>query len=108
VVKGLIRKQVKDEPPNHIRTFQVYSDGFRRFQGASRREEVLLAQLRGGRSLLLGETWKRIQGMDSTWPRSGEDKETLERILQRCPDLESPRRRYSVQGPPSLSVLITD
>jgi hypothetical protein len=55
VVKRLIRSQVKDGPPNHAPTVQVYGDGpFRPFQDASRREEVLLAQLRGGRSLLLG------------------------------------------------------
>jgi hypothetical protein len=48
--------EVKDEPPSHASTLQVYGDGpFRRVQGASRREEVLLAQLRGGRSLLLEE-----------------------------------------------------
>jgi hypothetical protein len=52
VVKGLIQRQVKDEPPKHVRISQVYSDGFRRLHDASRREEVLLAQLRGGCSLL--------------------------------------------------------
>jgi hypothetical protein len=44
VAKGLIRKQVKDGPPSHVCTSQVYSDGSRHFQGASRREEVLFAQ----------------------------------------------------------------
>jgi hypothetical protein len=53
MVKGLIWNQVKDGPPNHVLTSQVYGDGpFRHLQGASRREEVLLAQLSGGRSLL--------------------------------------------------------
>jgi hypothetical protein len=48
LVKGLIRSQVKDGPPNHAHTLQVYRDGpFRRLQGASRREKVLLAQLKG-------------------------------------------------------------
>jgi hypothetical protein len=55
MVKGLIRSQVKDGPPNHAHILRVYGDGpFRPLQGASTREEVLLAQLRGGRSLLLG------------------------------------------------------
>ena len=108
VVKGLIRKQVKDGPPNHTRTSQVYSDGFRRLQGTSRREEVSLAQLRGGRSLLLGDTRNRVQGTDSACPRCGEEEETLEHVLQRCPDLESPRRRNFVQVPPPLSVMTTD
>jgi hypothetical protein len=36
VVKHLIRSQVKDGPPNHARTLQVYSDGpFRPLQGGS-------------------------------------------------------------------------
>jgi hypothetical protein len=44
VVKGLIWSQVKDKPPNHAHTLQVYSDGpFRHLQGVSRRKEVLLA-----------------------------------------------------------------
>jgi hypothetical protein len=61
VVKGLIQSQVKDGPLSHALTSQMYGDGpFRRLQGASRREEVLLAQLRDGHSLLLGETWKRV------------------------------------------------
>jgi hypothetical protein len=72
VVKGLIRSQVKDGQPNHAHTLLVYGDGpFRPLQGASRREEVLLAQLRGGRSLLLVETQKRVQGADCMCPRCG-------------------------------------
>jgi hypothetical protein len=48
VVKGLIWSQVKDGLPNHAHTLRLYGDGpFRYLQGASRREEVLLAQLRG-------------------------------------------------------------
>jgi hypothetical protein len=48
VVKGLIQSQVKDGLPNQACTLQVYGDGpFRHLQGASRREEVLLAKLRG-------------------------------------------------------------
>jgi hypothetical protein len=44
VVKRLIRSQIKDGLPNHARTLRVYGDGpFRPFQGALRREEVLLA-----------------------------------------------------------------
>jgi hypothetical protein len=55
VVKGSIRSQVKDGPPSHASTEAMYSDGpVRRLEGALRREEVLLAQLRGGRSILLG------------------------------------------------------
>jgi hypothetical protein len=101
MVKGLIWSQVKDGPPNHAHTLQVYGDGpFRPLQGASRREEVLLAQLRGGRSLLLRETQKRVQGADSMCPHGGED---LKHVLREWPKLESPRRRNFVQVPLPLS-----
>jgi hypothetical protein len=109
VVKGLIRSQVKDGPPNHARTLRVYSDGpFRPLQGALRREEALLTQLRDGRSLLLGETRKRVQGADSTCPRCGEEEEDLEHILRACPKLESPRRRNFVQVSLPLSAMSMD
>jgi hypothetical protein len=98
VVKGLIWKQVKDGPPSHVRTSQVYIVGsFRRFKGTSRKEEVLLAQLKGGRSLLLGETRKRVQETDSRCPRCGEEEDDLGHVLQRCPELESPSKRNFMQ-----------
>jgi hypothetical protein len=76
VVKGLIRNQVNNGPPSHTHTSQMYGDGpFGRLQSASRREEFLLALLRDGRSLLLGETQKRVQGTDSTCPRCREEEE---------------------------------
>jgi ribonuclease HI len=97
IVMGLIQSQVKDVLPNHAHTLQVYGDGpFRTLQGASRREEVLLAQLRGGCSLLLGETRKKVQGADSTCPRCGEEEEDLEHVLRAFPELESPRRKNFV------------
>jgi hypothetical protein len=108
VVKRLVWIQVKDRSPSYIHTSRVYGDGpFRRLQGASRREEVLLAQLRGCCSLLLGETRKRVQGTDFTCTCCGEE-EDLEHILRLCPELESPRRRNFVQVPPPLSVMSTD
>jgi hypothetical protein len=104
VVKGLFRSQVKDGSPSHVHTLRVYGDGsFRYLQGASRREKVLFAQIRGGRSLLLRETQKRVQGTDST---CGE--EDLEHILRMCPELESPRRMNFVPVPPLLSIMTMD
>jgi hypothetical protein len=80
VVMGLIRNQVKDGPPSHARTSQVYGNGpFRRLQGASRREEVLLALFRDGYSLLLGKPGKgsigrtlsaHVVGRRRTWSTS--------------------------------------
>jgi hypothetical protein len=68
----------------------------------------LLAQLRGGRFLLLEETQKRVQGADSTCPHCGEEEEDLEHVLRACPELKSPRRRNFVQVPPPLSAMSTD
>jgi hypothetical protein len=63
VVKRLILSQVKDGPPNHARTLRVYGDDpFRPLQGASRREEVLLAQLRVVAPYCLGKPGKGSQG----------------------------------------------
>jgi hypothetical protein len=108
VIKGLIWSQVKDGPPNYAHTLRVYGDGpFRPLQGASRREEDLLTQLRGGRSLVLGETRKRIQRVDFTCPHCGE-KEDLEQVLRACPKLESPRRRNFMQIPLPLLAMSTD
>jgi hypothetical protein len=105
VIKGLIRSQIKDGPPSHSHIL-VYGDGpFRHLQGASRREEVLLAKLRGGCSLPLGETRKRVQRTDSTCPRCREEEEDLEHVLRVCPELESPRRRNFVQVPLPLSAM---
>jgi hypothetical protein len=109
VINGRIQSQVKDGLPSHACTLRVYGDGpFRPLQGPSRREEVLLAQLRGGRSLLLGETRKRVQGAVSTCPRCGEEEEDLEHVLRACSKLESPKRRNFVQVPPPLSAMFTD
>jgi hypothetical protein len=68
----------------------------------------LLAQLRGGHSLLLGETRKGVQGADSTCPRCVVEEEDLEHVLRACPELESPRRRNFVQVLPPLSAMSTD
>jgi hypothetical protein len=58
VVKGLVRSQVEDDclpMPAHRRCMVMI------LLGACRAlEKVLLAQLKGGRSLLLGETRKRV------------------------------------------------
>jgi hypothetical protein len=61
----------------------------------------------GGRSLLLGETRKRVQGADSTCPRCGEE-EDLEHILRACLELDSPRRKNFMQVPLLLSAMLTD
>jgi hypothetical protein len=68
----------------------------------------LLAQLRSGRSLLLGETRKRVLGADSTCPRCGVEEEDLEHVLRACPELDSPRRWNVVQVPLPLLAMSSD
>jgi hypothetical protein len=68
----------------------------------------LLAQLRGGRSLLLGETRKKVRGADSMCPCCGEEEDDLEHVPRACPKLESPRGRNFVQVPLPLSAMSTD
>jgi hypothetical protein len=70
-------------------------------------EEVLPAQLRGGRSLLLGKTRKRVQGADSLWPRCGEEDD-LKQVLRACPELENPRKRNFMQVLPPLLTIARD
>jgi hypothetical protein len=81
----------------------VYGDGpFRCLQGALRREEVLIAQLRGGRSLLPGETRKSVQVMDSMSPRCGEEEEDLGHVLRVCLELESSGEGTLCSSPAAL------
>jgi hypothetical protein len=109
VVKSLIWSQVKDGPPNHAHTLRVYGDGpFRPLQGAARREEVLLALLRGGRSLLLGETRKRVQGVDSTCPCSGGGGGGFKAHPEGVPRVGEPQEKELCAGPPPLSAMSTD
>jgi hypothetical protein len=90
-------------------SFKMYGDGpFRCLHGASRRGKVLLAQLRGSHSLLLGETQKRVQGTDSMCPCCVREEEDLEHVLRTCPKLESPKRRNFVQNLLPLLVMTTD
>jgi hypothetical protein len=107
VVKDLIQSQFKDGPSNHAHTLQVYGNGpFRHLLGASRREEVLLAQFRGGHSLLLEETQKGSKGR--TIPHCGQEEVDLEHVLRASPEFESPRRKNFVPVPSPLSAMSTD
>jgi hypothetical protein len=46
--------------------------------------------------------------MDSACQHCGEEEETLEHVLQRCPNLESPRKKNFVQVLLPDSVMTTD
>jgi hypothetical protein len=73
VVKGLIWKQVKERPPKHMRTSEVYSGGFRHLQGTSRREEG--SKGRRLRANIVGRKrrfWSMFSRGARTWRAQGE------------------------------------
>jgi hypothetical protein len=96
---GLIQSQVKDGPPSHVRTSRVYGGSpFRHLQGAFGRDEVLLTQLRGGRSLLLRETRKKV-GLYLTmlWGGGG----GLGASPADVPKIGEPKEKELCAGPPA-------
>ena len=102
--KSSIRRVVRDPSPGG-RTSQVYRGPRRHPQGLSRKEEVVLAQLRSGHSLHLATYKNRVSGDDSTCPRCGEGDETLEHLFQSCIALEACRVTCFGSPSPPLSVL---
>ena len=85
VAKALLRARVKDPPPVHPRTREVYEAGEPRRVLLRRDEEVLLARLRSGHSAHLSAHRARMNpALDPTCPVCGEEPEDLSHWLQRC------------------------
>jgi ribonuclease HI len=110
--KCMIDRNVRDEPFESERLRQVYGSP-PRVRGISRREDVMLAQLRCGHSRILAHYRNRVgPGLEAACPRcspgGGEEEETLEHFVQRC--LSTEGLRYSVFGcaGPPLGVLGSD
>ena len=105
--KALIMRTIKDPPHNHQRTREVYGNRSPKISNnLSRKDEVLLAQLRSGHCYLL-KAYRRIvdESVDPTCPHCQEAPQTLEHWLQQCPG--QARLRLSIFGcvDPPLSVL---
>jgi ribonuclease HI len=105
--KAYIRRTLVDPPPIHASTREVYVA--RPPASSSRREAVILAQLRSGHSPIL--QW--YQGLikpntTKTCPRCGEGEENLKHFLQDCPATLGLRLFEFGDGRPPLSVLTED
>ena len=100
-----IKRGVVDGPTQHPRLRQVYEGSVRHPQGFSREEEVVLARLRSGHSLLLASYRDRVRGSGDTCHRCQLCPETLEHFMRECEASEAIRVRvFGVSSPP-LSVL---
>ena len=112
--KAYIRRAVRDAPPSHQRTLEIYGDRRPPFPSATlgsnpRRLSTLLAQLRGGHSCVLAAYRHRVDAAPSpTCPKCGEAPEDLEHWLQSCPATLGIRARIFGRVDPPLSVLTTD
>jgi ribonuclease HI len=103
-----IRQEIRDPPIAHERTSQVYSVAPKSFV-CSRREEVVLAQLRSGHSLFLANYRHQVgQASSPDCPRCGLGPETLHHFLCECPATRTSRSlAFGLDGP-SLSSLCRD
>ena len=106
--KARIRRLIVDPPISHTRTNLVYQ-GVKGKAVLTRKEAVLLAQLRSGHCRRLAAYRSVVvDGSSPTCPRCGEAPEDLEHWLQRCPATAEDRRNvFGVTSPP-LSVLYQD
>ena len=109
-VRSAISSQIVDAQPDPVRrreVCQVYQGRKGSTQGLSRKEEVMLAQMRSGQSKLLSTFRAKILGEDPVCPKCNGSEETLVHFMQECPATEALRRRLFETFPPPLSVLWT-
>ena len=103
--KLAISREVRDPDPQHERVRQVYQVPIRPTQGLSREDEVFLARLRSGHSLLLAAHRNRVRGEEETCPRCRQAPETLRHFIQECEATEARRVFIFGNASPPLSVL---
>ena len=104
--KLCIKRGVADEATRHPRLSQVYQGPVKTPEGLSRKEEVLLARLRSGHSLILASYQDRVHGSGATCHRCNRDPETLSHFMRECEATEAIRVRIFGHSSPPLSVLI--
>ena len=105
--KAYIRRALTDPPPQHARTREVYGAGLPKSAHLpSRKENVVLAQLRSGHSRVLQAYMHRI-GVAPTpmCPRCYEAEEDLKHFMQECPATLALRIQVFGVARPALSVL---
>ena len=109
-VHSAISTEIADIQPDPVRrreVCEVYQGRRGSTQGLSRKEEVMLAQMRSGQSKLLAAFRARVLGEDAMCPKCNGSEETLVHFMQECPATEASRRRIFETFPPPLSVLWT-
>ncbi len=110
---ALIRRTLTDPPPCHCRTKKVYTKTFSWPVDcravSTRRDAVLLVHLRAGHTPLLKAYANQLDTtVDPKCPSCGEEPQTVEHWLQRCPNAVALRQQLFGEPSPSLSVLTTN
>ncbi len=110
---ALVCRTLTDPTPCHCRTEEVYTKTF--FTAgqlsvvSTRRDAVLLTRLRAGHTPLFKAYGNQLDTtVDPKCPSCGEEPQTVERWLQRCPNAVAVRQQLFGEPPPSLSVLTTN
>ncbi len=110
---ALIRQTLTDPPPCHCRTKEVYTQTFSwpaDCQAVSTRQDaVLLAPLRAGHIPFLKAYANQLDTtVDPKCTCRGEEPQTVEHWLQRCPNAVALRQQLFGEPSPPLSVLTTN
>ena len=109
-IRAFIKRTIKDPPPTHPRIAMTYGPPIpdHRRHKFTRKEEVLLAQLRSGHCSLFKQYQKRIHPeQDPTCPLCEEGEHDLEHWLLRCPGNEAVRREI-LGGDAGLGAMSTN
>ena len=103
--KARIRRLIVDPPVSHVRTKLVYQ-GIKGKAVLSRKEAVLLAQLRSGHCRRLA-AYRHVveEGVSPTCPNCKKEPEDMVHWLQKCPATAEKRRKAFGGTSPPLSVL---
>ncbi len=110
---AIIRRTPTDPSPCHCRTKEVYTKTFSWPTNcravSSRRDAVFRARLRAGHTPLLKAYANQLDKIvDPKCPSCGEEPQTVEHWLQRCPNVVALRQKLFGEPSPPLSVLTTN
>ncbi len=108
---ALIRRTLTDPSPCHCRTKEVFTKTFSWPTDcravSSRRNAILFARLRAGHTPLLKAYANQMPTLTKC-PSCGEEPQTVEHWLQRCPNAVALRQKLFGEPSPPLSVLTTN
>ncbi len=112
-VSALIRRTLTDPPFCHCRTKAVHTKTFSWPADcravSTRRDAVLLARLRAGHTPLPKAYANQLDTtVDPKCPSCGEEPQTVEHWLQRCPNAVALRQQLFGKLPPPLPILTSN